>query len=111
MPRPGIFSVSKLLVAIHANASSTTTVASQNAAKMRQKRRRIMRAVNPLLNRSCRLPELPEQITAAMDRRDGRGAVRRIAELAPQVGNMHVDRAVERTERAAEHGLRDALLA
>jgi hypothetical protein len=70
-----------------------------------------MRAVNPLLNRTCRLPELPEQITAAMDRRDRRGAVRRIAELAPQVGNMHVDRAVERTERAAEHGLRDALLA
>src|SRR5690348_11989750 len=42
MPSPGIFSVSKLLVVIHAKASSTTTVATQNAAKMRQKRRRIM---------------------------------------------------------------------
>src|SRR6476661_8375303 len=110
-PRPGIFSVSKLLVVIHANASSTTTVASQNAAKMRQKRRRIMRAVNPLLRRSCRLPELPEQIAASMDRRDRRGAVRRIAELAPKIRYVHVDRAVERPERTAEHRLRDALLA
>src|SRR5690242_18005897 len=110
-PRPGIFSLSKLLVVIHANASSTTTVASQNAAKMRQKRRRIMRAVNALLRRSCRLPELPEEIAAPVDRRDRRGAVRRVAELAPEIGDMHVDRAVERPERAAEHRLRNALLA
>src|SRR5262245_35672165 len=106
-PRPGIFSVSKLLVVIHANASSTTTVASQNAAKMRQKRRRIMRRVNPLSFASRRLPELTEEITAAVDRRDRRGAVRRIAELAPKIRHVHVDRAVERSERTAEHRLRD----
>src|SRR3954471_17327977 len=110
-PRPGIFSVSKLLVVIHANASSTTTVASQNAAKMRQKRRRIMRSVKPLSRASRRLANLTEEITAAMDRRDRRAAVRRVAELAPEIRHVHVDRAIERAERTTEHRLGDTLLA
>src|SRR5690348_15618544 len=109
MSSPGIFSVSKLLVATHENATSRKTVAIQNATKMRQNNRCIM-AVAPA-PRSRGVAELAQQVAAAMDRGDRRAAIGCIAELAAQVGHVHVDRSVERAERAAEHALRDALLA
>src|SRR5574337_1211359 len=93
-----------------ANATRTATVATQTATKTRQNSRRISAPPDRTPprggdSRTFRAAETQQQVAAAVHGGD-RGCLRTdLAELAPQIGDVHVDRTVERPERTAEHGL------